>query len=390
MNKMEINYKTKVIGRRDDGVMIITNHPSLTLNDIYDKATIIDKQHNVLSCNDTIGKIIKFDNYVAVNEYLLDRNVILDSLLGFAIGDAFGVPVEFCDRDYVKSLNLNDMISGTHNVPKGSWSDDTSMIIATIDSIINNSGNINYKDIMNNFIKLVENGDFTSLGYAFDIGNTITKSLNKYKKTNDELNSGCGDLMDNGNGSLMRILPISLYCILNNLSNNETIDIISKASSLTHSHEISILGCYIYTMYLKEIVNSKNKLNAFEYILNLDYSYFKNDTLNVYSRLLSEEFLNIKEDEINSTGFIVDTLESVIYSINNSNSFKESIITSINLGNDTDTIAALTGAASGIIYNISSIPNKWLEDLSKKEYLIKYSNEYYKILTKVKTKRRNK
>ena len=102
-------------------------------------------------------------------------------------------------------------------------------------SIINNNGYINYKDIMDNFIKLVDNGEFTSLGYAFDVGNTITKSLNKYKETNDEISSGCGDLMDNGNGSLMRILPISIYCILNNVSDKEITNIISKSSSFKRS-----------------------------------------------------------------------------------------------------------------------------------------------------------
>ena len=274
------------------------------------------------------------------------------------------------------------MISGTHSVEKGSWSDDTSMVIATMDSIINNNGTINLKDIMNNFIKIVDNGEFTSTGTAFDIGNTITRSLNNYKVNNDEFKCGCGDLMDNGNGSLMRILPISLYCILNNLSCEETIDIINKTSSLTHSHEISRLGCYIYTMYLKETVKSKNKLNAFEYILNLDYSKFSDDSLKVYERLLSEEFLNIREDEIKSTGYIVDTLESIVYSVNNSNNYNEAIITSVNLGYDTDTIGALTGVVGGILYGIKDISNNWLNDLAKLDYLVSYSNKYYNLLNK--------
>lgn len=380
MKEFKINYKTRVIGKRDDGVMIITNHPSHTLNNIYEKATIIDKEHNVLSNSATIGKIIKFDNYIMVEEYLLNRNVVVDSIIGFAIGDAFGVPVEFNEREYVKSLNLNEMISGTHNIEKGSWSDDTSMIIATMDSIINKNGSIDYKDIMDNFIKLVDNGEFTSLGYAFDVGNTITKSLNKYKKINKALDSGCGDLMDNGNGSLMRILPISIYCILNNLSDKEMIKIINMSSSLTHSHEISKLGCLIYTIYLKEIINSKNKLKAFESIINYDYSYFSEDSLKVYNRLLNEDFLNINEDDIKSTGYIVDTLESVIYSINSSNNYKESIITSVNLGFDTDTIGALTGAIAGVLYGISDIPNNWINVLAKKDYLEKYSNKFYAII----------
>lgn len=379
MSKLEINYKTRVIGIRDDGAMIITNNPNITLRNIHDSASLVDKDNRFLVNSERIGKLIKFDNYVVANEYLLKSNVVVDSVIGFAVGDAFGVPVEFCERDYVKSLKLKDMISGTHPVEKGSWSDDTSMIIATMDSIINNSGSINYKDIMNNFIKMIDEGEFTSTGNAFDIGGTITRALDKYKINNDELTCGCGDFMDNGNGSLMRILPMSLYYILNNLSEEEIIDIISKSSSLTHSHEISSLGCYIYTMYLKQIIKTKNKLSAFEYILNLDYSMFSEESLNSYNRLLNEDFLVIKEDEIKSTGYIVYTLESVIYSINNSDNFNKSIITAVNLGNDTDTIGALTGAVAGILYGIKDISNNWLNDLAKLDYLVSYSNKYYNL-----------
>lgn len=308
-----------------------------------------------------------------------DSNIVIDSLIGFAIGDALGVPVEFCEREYVKSLNLNSMITGTHNVKKGSWSDDTSMIIATIDSIIKNNGIIDYQNIMDSYIKMVDTGEYTALGYAFDVGNTITKSLNKYKNISNPF-SGCDDYMDNGNGSLMRILPISLYCIVNNLSLEETRNIINKSSSLTHAHDISKLGCYIYTIFLKNIIETKNVLEAFENILNIDYSSYDKEAVNAYNRLLNKDFININEDEINSTGYVVYTLESIIYSLINSNNYKDAVLTSINLGFDTDTIGALTGSVAGILYGYNNIPTVWLEDLVKIDYLKDYSNKYYDIL----------
>lgn len=180
----------------------------------------------------------------------MNDNYVLNSIIGFAVGDAFGVPVEFMDRSDVKKLNLSSMITGVHNVEKGSWSDDTSMVIATIDSIIN-KGCLDYKDIMNNFIKINSEGKFTSLGYAFDVGLTITKALNNYIKYNS-LKSECNGIMDNGNGSVMRILPISLYLINNNCSNEIIIKEITKASSLTHSHEISIIASYIYYVFKRD------------------------------------------------------------------------------------------------------------------------------------------
>lgn len=376
--KYNVNYKTRVIGKNDDW-MVITDHPTISLNDLNKTASIVDNNLNIIKENESIDKILKFSSISITNEYLLEQNNVLNSIIGFAVGDAFGVPVEFMERDKVKSLNLTTMIKGVHNVEKGSWSDDTSMVIATIDSILNKKG-IDYKDIMNNFIKINKYGEFTSLGYAFDVGTTLTKALNKYIKTQDINTCGCNDFMDNGNGSIMRILPISLYVIYKEYSNEEILNIIKKSSSLTHSHEISIMGCYIYTLYLKEIIKSKDKLKAFNYILEQNYSYFSRECTDKYKRLLDEKFLDIKEEKINSTGYIIDTIESIIYSINNSNNYKESIFTAINLGSDTDTIGALTGAVAGIIYGINDIPSNLLIDLVKKDYIIEYSNKYYEFL----------
>lgn len=376
--KYNVSYKTRVIGKNDDW-MVVTSHPTISLNDLNETATIIDNNLNIIKENESINKILKFSSISITNEYLLKQNNILNSIIGFAVGDAFGVPVEFMERDKVKALNLTTMTEGVHNVKKGAWSDDTSMVIATIDSILNKKC-IDYKDLMNNFIKINKDGEFTSLGYAFDVGTTLTKALNKYIKTQDINTCGCNDFMDNGNGSVMRILPISLYVIYNKCSFKEIFDIIKTSSSLTHSHEISIMGCYIYTLYLKEIIRTKDKLKALNYIINQDYSFFSDECISKYKRLLNEEFLNIKEDEINSTGYVVDTLESIIYSINNSNNYKESIFTAVNLGCDTDTIGALTGAVAGIIYGINDIPNELLIDLIKKDYIIEYSNKYYEFL----------
>lgn len=382
MTEFIINNKTRVIGRRDDGVLIVTNHPSHSLSDIYENAVIIDTDGNILSPLLPIGSLTKFDTWYEENYYFISSNIVVDALLGSAVGDAFGVPVEFLDRIDIRSLNLKDMVTGMHNVPKGSWSDDTSMIVATMDSIINSSGDISYENIMHNYIKLVDEGEYTSTGYAFDVGSTITKALSNYKNTNDAFNSGCKEFMDNGNGSLMRILPFSLYCIMNNLSDEETKEIINNASSLTHAHDISKMGCFIYTEFLRSIIKTKNKINAFESILNKDYSCYNKDAQNAYKRLLDESFIEIKDEDINSTGYVVYTLESVIYSVLNTSNYEDSIITSVNLGNDTDTIACITGSITGVLYGVRDIPDRWLDVLLKKDYLVEIANKFNMALEK--------
>jgi len=375
-----INYNTRVIGKRDDGALLVTNHSTASMNDIFENAFIIDENEKILSVEMPIGSIIKFDDWEEENHYLKESNLVEDALLGFAVGDAFGVPVESLDRCDIRSLNLNEMVgSGAHNVPKGAWSDDTSMIISSMDSIINNNG-INYEDIMNNFIKWLDNGEFTSIDKTFGVGSTVLKSLTNYKNTKDVLNSGCKDEIYNGNGSLMRILPFSLFCIINGLDDEETKEIINTASSLTHAHDISKMGCYIYTEFLRCIINTKDKYKAYEYILTKDYTSYGVHANDVYSRLLNEDFLDLEDDEIKSTGYVVDTLEAVLFSILNTRSYRNSILTAVNLGGDTDTIAALTGSISGILYSSKTIPNEWFNCLLKKEYLINLANKFNDIL----------
>lgn len=378
MDKFTIDKRTRIIARRDDGALLATNHPSATFNDIYEEAVIIDN-NEILSPILPIGSLTKVDDWEIADYYFLSTNIIEDSLFGFAVGDAFGVPVETLDRDSVRKLNLKDMTTGVHNVLKGTWSDDTSMVIATMESISNNNGNIDYDDIMNNFIKMKNNGEYTSTGVMFDIGSTTTKALNNYIIDKDILKCGSKEFLANGNGSLMRILPFSLYCIMNNLDDETTKEIINTASSLTHAHDISKMGCYIYTEYLRSIISMKNPFIAFESILEKDYNCYSKEAKEAYSRLLDETFVEIEENDISSKGYIVDTLESMFYSIINSDDFESSILTAVNLGNDTDTIAALTGSITAIIYK-GVIPQRWQDDLVKKDYLTLVSNKFNEVL----------
>lgn len=136
-----------------------------------------------------------------------------NGILGLAIGDAMGVPIEFVKREKLLNNPVTEMKGfGSHNVPKGTWSDDTAMTLATIDSI-KNTGEIDYSDIANNFLKWFREAAFTANGEVFDIGRTTLHALAKYEENLSNPTS-CGEDSEfsNGNGSLMRILPIAYYC----------------------------------------------------------------------------------------------------------------------------------------------------------------------------------
>lgn len=117
------------------------------------------------------------------NQFLnIEEKTIKASLFGFFIGDALGVPVEFIDRNSLKKNNITDMEEyGTHNQPKGTWSDDSSMVLATIDGILkSNVPDIDYKKIMNNFLQWKQKGEFTPFHQVFDIGISTSSALSVY------------------------------------------------------------------------------------------------------------------------------------------------------------------------------------------------------------------
>lgn len=311
-----------------------------------------------------------------------NEKVIESGILGFILGDAIGVPYEFKKREYIDKV---DMIgNGSHNVPKGTWSDDSSMVIATIQSIIDNNGNINYEDIMDNFMLWIENKDFNINGYTFGVGRTTLNALkcyrykNEFKEYENPINCGQNNFKDNGNGSLMRILPIAYYCFYKSVEEKEICNIVKNISSLTHSHSISILGCYIYVLFVIELLKGNDNKKSYEYIRNYDYNMFDKDTIGYYKRILNSDISLLNSDEISGLGFVVDTLEAVIWSFMNSDNYKNSIISAVKLGNDTDTVAALVGALSGIYYK--EIPKDWLNEIKRKDYLIDLCSKYIKTL----------
>ena len=292
-----------------------------------------------------------------------------------------GVPVEFYSREKLLLNPVTEILEyGTHNMPKGCWSDDTSMTLATMDSIIK-CKEINTNDMADRFIKWYRNGEYTATGIMFDIGTTTQQALVKYQRGID-IASKCGGEReyDNGNGSLMRMLPIA--CFFKGLEDTEILKIVKEVSSITHRHQISILGCYIYVRLAMELLKGKELLQAYQEIKKLDYSYFTEDTIYKYERIVNNDIGLYNINEINSDGYIVTTLEAVIWTLINSKSFNETIIKAINLGEDTDTVGACVGGLAGIYYGIENIKQKWKDNILRYDYIINMCKEFVEIINK--------
>ena len=304
-------------------------------------------------------------------------SIIKDSLYGFIVGDAIGVPIEFVARNKLMKKPVTSMLGyGSHDVPKGTWSDDTSMTLATIDSLIKNGGKINCNDIADRFCNWINNADYTATNIVFDIGITTKYALIRYcNDKNDATKCGGSGFNENGNGSLMRMLPIVWYCYYNKIQSKEILDVVRNISSITHAHDISIMGCYIYVNYLLFLLQGNDKYTSYNMVKNLDYSIFSEKIREVYKRLLKTDISKEKLENIYSTGYVVHTLETVFWIILNSNTYNEAIIGAINLGGDTDTIGAIVGSIAGILYGYDTISKKWLNDLQSKDVLNYYITE---------------
>ncbi len=309
-------------------------------------------------------------------------SIVKDGIIGHAIGDAMGVPIEFTLRENLLDNPVTEMLGhGTYDVEKGSFSDDTSMEIALIDSYVKKE-EFDYDDIMNNFSLMISEGKFTPDDKLFDIGITCSTAVNNYLKGTPPLESGLDDYNSNGNGSLMRILPVVYYAHYKKLKQVEILELVRKVSSLTHRHEISIIGCYLYVNYVLNIINGKDKYAALSMLKALDLSMFKEENIEKYHRILVDNLKDLKLNEIRSSGYIVDSLEAALWVVLNTDSYSSSIIGAINLGEDTDTIGAITGSITGILYGYNSIPKSWLESLRKREYLEQYCRSFENVLLK--------
>lgn len=278
---------------------------------------------------------------------------VKDGICGFIVGDALGVPVEFYSRRELEEDPVVDMRGhGTYNMPKGTWSDDSSMTIATIASIVNKQA-IDYEDIMKEFCRWADEGYYNQY-YTFDIGNTTRRGLHRFKEGSEALKSGGAEVRDNGNGSLMRILPLAFIPSID-------FETVENISSLTHAHDRSKIACVLYVEIAKSML--KNDLTIDKHIENSvekikDY-YKDNEELDAFRRIIDDDFTG----EIRSGGYVIDTIESVIYCLKNTDNYRDAVLKAVNLGGDTDTTACICGGLAGIYYGYDAIPIDWIESI---------------------------
>ena len=183
------------------------------------------------------------------------RNIWKDGILGVVTGDALGCPVQFEDRETVAKHPVTNMRGyGTFNLPAGSWTDDSSLTLALLDSICT-TGRLDLKHIMNNFVKWLDQGAFTPYDHSFDIGKGTMRAITAYKHRGNPRQCGSYSEWNNGNGSLMRIMPACLFCYSRGMGDQEAIREIHAVGSLTQAHIRANIACGLYYFMVRSVFN---------------------------------------------------------------------------------------------------------------------------------------
>ncbi len=303
---------------------------------------------------------------------------MLDGIMGLVVGDALGVPAEFRSREQLKETPVTDMQGyGTYDVPKGSWSDDSSMALATLAAL---KYGIDLNRIMDNFVAWERNGEFTPAGEVFDEGITCRMAISNYIKFGDIEICGMADEKSNGNGSLMRILPVCIYLAglqsRGEMNDDNAIKTIHGVSALTHAHMRSKVACGIYFFCVRKIMNRMGTiLNLLQAGVDEAFAYYarrseSREELKYFDRIRDlTRFRQLSDEDINSGGYVIDSIEASLWCLLTTCSYAECVLKAVNLGRDTDTTAAIAGGLAGLYYGYDKIPEEWKQDIIRREWI---------------------
>lgn len=291
---------------------------------------------------------------------------ISGGLLGLLVGDALGVPVEFSSREQ----RLADPVTGvrafgSHNQPAGTWSDDGSLTLCTASSLV--EAGYNPDDVAQRFVRWLYESYWTPHGTIFDIGHTTRVAIKQLRRGVPPLEAGGRRKQDNGNGSLMRILPLALR-----FPDLPVPDLLARAhalSCLTHAHPRAQLACGFYSIMATQLLGGQSASDAYTQTIDLTLPYYSQPPFAAeiahLDRVFSGWIAATPREEIRGSGYVVHTLEASLWCLLRHDTFSGCVLEAVNLGEDTDTTGAVAGGLAGIVYGEAGIPVEWVNALAR-------------------------
>ena len=290
------------------------------------------------------------------------RGRIEGAMLGLLVGDALGVPYEFHPA---ASIPPDDAIEfeppvGFHRAhtgtPPGTWSDDGAQALALLDSLLE-CGRLDPEDLGRRLLSWFDRGDYAVGGVVFDVGITTRSALEALRSGVPAIEAGPVGDYDNGNGSLMRVLPLALW------HDGPDALLVADArlqSRVTHGHPRAGLCCALYCLWARRLLEGASRSDPWA------------DAASTLRTLLASEpeVLRELDEQIRpeapprgrGSGYVVDALHSARMA-SASGTYEQAVRAAIRLGDDTDTTACLTGGVVGLRDGVEAIPTRWRSSL---------------------------
>ena len=300
------------------------------------------------------------------------RNRFRGCLLGLAAGDALGTTLEFKKRGTFEPID--DIVGGgPFHLEAGQWTDDTSMALCLATSLIARDA-FDPEDQMQRYVRWFREGYLSSNGDCFDIGDTVRGSLKRFEETGDPY-SGSTDTMSAGNGSLMRLAPVPMYFAG---AARGAIDRSADSSRTTHGAPEAVDACRYFAGLLIGALRGVDKETLLSsHYCPVDGLWERNPLSERIAAIADGAFKRRRRSEIRGSGYVVDTLEAVLWAFHRTENFRDGALKVVNLGDDADTTGAIYGQIAGAHYGVESIPAEWRERLTMTTEITSMADSLY-------------
>ena len=295
------------------------------------------------------------------------RNRLAGSLVGLLVGDALGVPYEFHAPQAIPALDLIEFeppqgFARAHaGTPSGTWSDDGAQALVLLDSLLARQG-LDVGHFADGLVRWSEKGFCAVDARVFDMGIQTRTALSRLSAGVAPEKAGPAGERDNGNGSLMRVLPLALW---HTGTDGELVSLAIRQSLPTHGHVRAQIACAQYCLWVRGLLNDAP--DAWDTAARTLQPLAASLDLPAAELALVLDPANARTAR--GSGYVVDTLWSARRALEESASFETCVKRAIALGNDTDTTAAVAGGAAGALYGLSEIPLRWRDGLRGDEIL---------------------
>jgi ADP-ribosyl-[dinitrogen reductase] hydrolase len=285
------------------------------------------------------------------------RDRAIGAFIGLAVGDALGTTIEFKARDTYPPIT-GMLGGGPFGLRPGEWTDDTSMALCLAESLVANEGTINPKDLAERFVRWWKKGENSVTSRCFDIGNATRSALESFVRTGRP--EGSASPHSAGNGGIMRLAPAAIVA---RGEASKAAQLARAQSKVTHAAPECLDAAEVLARVLTAGIEGRGH-DALQAGLDANAESPR------VKAVAEGSWRGKARNEIRSSGYVVDTLEAALWSVSGSTTFEEAVLKAVNLGDDADTVGAVTGQVAGAVWGYSGIPGAWTRRLAWRERLV--------------------